>query len=755
MPKKINIDILDRIGKPKDMVDQLLNNQVEQVESKLGSQFKGIGNKILSLFVQNGNRLQLSADDVSHSIQQKIKEDEICLVLDKLVDEGLLNHAGDNRYEIANNVLAQRAYQKVEGTNLLLRQMEAMIRNRIERNVLLDEDDLNYLENSLDLLELTDAEREFVKQSKDAIRKKRRRLYFLMILAFSLLTTLTTWALINEQQTADLNERLNSVNDALREDTIRQNRLNAQLTQVRDSLNIKIGEAEASELEANYRRQEAEILQRESFRLQKEAELAAERARTAKGDADLQKLIAEQNANEANQLAKIAQQSEEEAQRLRQEAENAAFRAIAFNRIVISQNVATRSLQVENPKSQAIIALHTHLINEKEPMIGNSQHPYILKALYTACLNFNKSLDYSIPEIHAGAIQDIVYHPYLDIFYTIGSDGNILEWTVNQWANVGKPDLTFQTFAGSDNGALQNSAAMNAAGSLLLVGGELPLIQLFNTDSRQRIEIFPTNANVEIFQCGFLNSEQVVGFSKDSLYINQTGVDPLIIQKQPSKTNAIVPFNNRNYAIIYLGEEDTAIDGYTITRQLLDNNVMLESSLSFPGESFSDLSAVGHYQKQDTSLVAFGFDDGRLMLLKLNFNGFTSLEDQFIRNQNQAPISDFAFSNDGSFMAAASYDGTISVWDLAEYTDPSYLPMVFDLHSGWALAVAFSKDSKYVLVGDQEGSITFWNLDPNAYAEQLCEDLLASSNNPNDYRISNTEWQTYFGDAITQETICR
>ena len=755
MPKKINIDIIERIGKPKDMIDQLLNNQVEQVESQLGSQFKGIGNKILSLFVQNGNRLQLSADDVSNSIQQKIKEEEICLVLDKLVDEGLLNHAGDNRYEIANNVLAQRAYQKVEGTNLLLRQMEAMVRNRIERNVLLDEDDLNYLENSLDLLELTSAERNFVQRSKDAIRKKRRRLYFFMILAFSLLTTLTTWALINEQQTADLNDRLNTINDALREDTIRQNRLNEQLRQVRDSLNIKIGEAEASEIEANYRRQEAEILQRESFRLQKEAELAAERARTAKGDADLQKLIAEQNANEARQLAEVARQSEEEAQKLRQEAENAAFRAIAYNKIVISQNVATRSLQIENPKSQAIIALHTHLINQKEPTIGNSRHPNILKALYTACLKYNSSLDYSIPEIHAGAIQDIVYHPYLDIFYTIGSDGNILEWTVDQWANVGKPALTFQTFAGSDRGALQNTAAMNPSGTQLLVGGELPLIQLFNTDSRQRVEIFPTNANVEIFQCGFLNSEQVVGFSRDSIYINQPGVDPIIIRKQSSKTNAIVTFKGQNYAVSYLGQEDSAIDGYTINRQILDDNNLETSSLSFPGESFSDLSAVGHFQKQDTCLVAFGFDDGRLMLLKLDFDEFTSLEDQFIRNQNQAPISDFAFSNNGAFMAVASYDGTISVWDLAMYNDPSYLPMVFDLHSGWALAVTFSKDNKNVIVGDQEGSITFWNLDPDAYAEQLCEDLLSSSNNPNDYRISNTEWQTYFGDVISQESICR
>ena len=186
MPKKINSDLLNNIGKPKDLLDGLLNNQVEQVEAELGAQFRGIGNKILSLFVQNGNRLQLSALYISEKIGNKIDEDTICQVLDKLVDANLLRFSGDNTYEIANNMLAKRAYQKVEGTNLLLRQMEAMVRNRIERDVLLDEDDLKYLENSLDLLELTPEERQFVDDSYTSIRKKKRRLYILIFLAFTI-----------------------------------------------------------------------------------------------------------------------------------------------------------------------------------------------------------------------------------------------------------------------------------------------------------------------------------------------------------------------------------------------------------------------------------------------------------------------------------------------------------------------------------------------------------------------------------------
>lgn len=754
MPKKINIDLIDRIGRPKDLVDNLLNSQVEQVEARLGGEFKGIGDKILSFFVKNGHRLQLSAADVSRQLQFRIDEDTLCQILDQLTEAGLLRFAGDNRYEITNNVLAQRANQKVEGTNLRIRRMELMVRNRIERDVLLDEDDLNYLENYLYLLELTEPERAFVQKSKDAIRRKRRFRLFLIIAAFSVLSLLTAWALWNQSEAVKYSEQLSNSLDDLQEETERKDSINEALEIARDSLRVQRDQALDNELRALTSAEEAKAAQRDSYLAQLRAQQAAEQARVEKGRADVLRIRAESLSKEAQDAAEKARQSEILAQEAAQEAENARARAEAFNKIVISRNVATRSIQNENPRSQAIIALHAYQINEELPEVGNTSHPAIIKALYTACQNFDDTLDFSITEIHVGAIRDIKYHPTRDVFYSASSDGNIWEWKVNSWPAVGKPSVTIEPFFGSDVGAVQNHMALNTDGSQLLVGGELPLMQLFNTNDRQSVTIFPTSTSAEVFQCGFLGGDQYIGFGADSLFIGQENAATTILAKQMSKTNAVIFYDNNYYPVSYRTNATQIPEGYEIRRQLFNGSNFEEESIEFPGESLLTLSVVEHFQLPDGNLlIAFGFEDGRLMILKTRFEDFSPVDDKFSRKQHLAPISDFAFSKNGKFLAAASYDGTVSVWELEKYMDPSYLPMVFDQHNGWAMSVAFSNAEDRLIVGDQEGNLTFWNLDPAAYANLLC-DIINSKTNNRDYKLSEAEWQTYFGSAVDQDPLC-
>ena len=215
----------------------------------------------------------------------------------------------------------------------------------------------------------------------------------------------------------------------------------------------------------------------------------------------------------------------------------------------------------------------------------------------------------------------------------------------------------------------------------------------------------------------------------------------------------MIQFNGQTYPASYRGEMINLPEGFEITRQIFNNDAFTQSSIEFPGEKFAEISAVDHFQKSDTLLIALGFEDGKIMLLETDFEEFFPMGDKYIREQHLAPISDFAFSATGKYLAIASFDGTVSVIEMDRYKSPSYLPMMFDIHNGWTLAVAFSNDEKHLIVGDQEGNLTFWNLDPSAYADQLCEDI-RNQFNGSDYQSKQSESQTYFGTGIVLPQIC-
>jgi WD40 repeat protein len=127
----------------------------------------------------------------------------------------------------------------------------------------------------------------------------------------------------------------------------------------------------------------------------------------------------------------------------------------------------------------------------------------------------------------------------------------------------------------------------------------------------------------------------------------------------------------------------------------------------------------------EVALLVVGFTSGRIMFIETDARG-----DRFLpRNadsrkefkQHQAAIADFAFSKNGKKLAVASYDGTVSVWDLERYSDPSYQPVILDRHSGWVLSVAFAHNDEFVISGCQDGSLYFWNVDPQQYAKFLCQ----------------------------------
>src|SRR5205807_4365911 len=69
-------------------------------------------------------------------------------------------------------------------------------------------------------------------------------------------------------------------------------------------------------------------------------------------------------------------------------------------------------------------------------------------------------------------------------------------------------------------------------------------------------------------------------------------------------------------------------------------------------------------------------------------------------------ITRVAFRLDGRFLASASLDQTVRIWD----ADVGKLVRTLEPHSQGVSAISFSPDSQTLVSGEQFGTIRFWDL---------------------------------------------
>lgn len=137
-----------------------------------------------------------------------------------------------------------------------------------------------------------------------------------------------------------------------------------------------------------------------------------------------------------------------------------------------------------------------------------------------------------------------------------------------------------------------------------------------------------------------------------------------------------------------------------------------------------------HQVDEANGYLVYGFSSGRIMILTINELNVSN--DPFFFDENnllkahQASISAITFSDNGKYLAVASYDGSVSIWDMSKYQEASYQPMLFDGMSSWATTVAFAQNDKTLITGCRDGSLYFWNTNPEDYANYLCRHLDAN-----------------------------
>jgi WD40 repeat protein/DNA-binding SARP family transcriptional activator len=76
-----------------------------------------------------------------------------------------------------------------------------------------------------------------------------------------------------------------------------------------------------------------------------------------------------------------------------------------------------------------------------------------------------------------------------------------------------------------------------------------------------------------------------------------------------------------------------------------------------------------------------------------------------LKTNDDHPFVDLAFSPDGRLLAAANFDGTAKVWDLASGEERLMLPI-----GGLVVAVAYSPDGRLLATGGSDGTVRVWDV---------------------------------------------
>lgn len=783
--KKVDLNLLNSIGKPRAIVDGMLDLQVEALEASLGRKAGGTGNKILSLFVKNGYRVQLTEEVVIKKMKAitKLSEDEIGGLIYGLYESDLLRKTSNEQYELANNFIARKAFEKVEAENRVLRTIKSTINDRMSRNELLDRLYLNYISPSLTQLELNTEESDFVKKSEKAVRRRRRLLNIALIILFLLMGILAIGAVYNYQR----------ANKALIESRDYTKKLEAE----KEKTEMARADAEAARGEAEESRDDAKAERNNALESQR---IAEQLRNTAIADRDsiiqlkiaadalvveLEKLRkeAEGERNNALKSKEIAEKSEAISEELRLKAEQ-------INKIITSRIAANRSLQIEDNHMRSLVALEAYKIN-KNNSEGDIYHPNIVKALYSAVEAKNE--DFFVEKEIVGSVKDIIVNASGNVFYTTGSDGKVREWQVNQWNQIGKPEINTIIEFEEQVDAVHNALALSADGRRILVAGESPSFQVLDTRTKKRLSQYNFGPKGEqIYTAEFDEEGNFCGMGRENAYFLFEGYlgniktqqfsytkkednrSPLIsIEKLPSKVSLFRKIGGEIRAYSIHGEYSESAYGYLTKIQRIDgeNNRIEEYTQAFGGAEEVDygmLTAVEFKQlDKKNGLLVYGFSSGKIMIVRSE--DLEKMDDPFLGDNDifkahQAAISDMKFSKNGNFLAIASYDGSVSVWDMSRYNDAAYQPMVFDMPS-WVLSVAFAHDDDVLITGCKDGSIYFWNINPDDYANYLCSSLFdgradyakkqekvnrlqnkSGGRGIQHNEISKTDYERYFGE---------
>jgi WD40 repeat protein len=485
--------------------------------------------------------------------------------------------------------------------------------------------------------------------------------------------------------------------------------------------------AEAQRDIADRARREAEDARKAEEIQKQQAELRRLEAEKAKAEADRQRTIADANAVAARKAEGEATVNAERATKNAEIAQRERYLAIASRMAIKSKELGN------DPEQEALVAQQAYLFNKK--FNGYPYNSDIYSGLYYALKNNNDPLTLSLEAHKNGAARALETHGKGNHIYSGGSDGQIIRWSYanNKWnaeiimddAKRGGSYLVFTMDTSPD-------------GNLLAAGGLYPV----NRNSNY-IELYDLNNISKGAKkiTGFISDIENIHFTPDGKGLYARDNSGFSIRYSDLSTAKEVISSKEKIVSLDLNENGTMLAGAGVNGNLylwdIGKNYS-STTIKMP----KGLSAVKF--APDGRQVVVGDRDGVLYLIS---NGIP------VRTLagHSSQIEDIDFNHAGSFMATASKDHTVRLWNFKELNQQ---PILLSDHD-WAWSVAFTPDDSQLMVGINTVRQTATGVDQTIHAYptniDVMKDILCNKVGRN---MSQEEWDNFVAKDLDYEKTC-
>ena len=494
--------------------------------------------------------------------------------------------------------------------------------------------------------------------------------------------------------------------------------------------------AEAAALEQQKLAEEAADEARRQEQIANEQKLAAQKAQE---QAEIQRQSAIQSAQIAREQEAIAKEKEKEANEAkdeadvkRQEALVAKARADKLRYQAIASAMAIKSTQLgrEQRDLKGLLAQQAYLFNvEYEGKVYDND---VYNGLYDALKIYDDPLVRDLGDATHGHNKGVYAMASVqegNDIYTGGTEGKILKWSLNGLDRVAD---TLVMARGASH--IINSIAISESKGILISGGNYPKLQ--NSTFVEIIDLNGGEMQKPRELKGFNGNVKRIITTKDGsgAYVLDNG----------GTTIKYTDFNNVTEVLKTSTEiSDIALtaDGSTIiaadrkgviTKYEVTNNMKAE-------KVFDNKERIYAMAVSTDNQIAIGQQNGMVKLFSMdNTERVTRLVG------HSSWINQIKFSPNGKFIATASNDKSVRLWNRDNLTDQ---PIILPHLEEWAKSVSFTPDNQQVLVGTQDRQVKVYPTLRDDMSGLLCEKYLRRN-------MTEDEWDTYVATDIDDLLTC-
>ncbi len=459
------------------------------------------------------------------------------------------------------------------------------------------------------------------------------------------------------------------------------------------------------------------------------ADQRAEEARIQKENAEKQRQIAVLNENLAKENEILANEQKDSATVAKElaienalEANRQREEALRMRMLSIGKAMSIKSLQASGQKDlQTLLAYQAYLFNKNNSGYENDADIYA--GLYNVARLYGNT-NYKTFKGHTGEVKSVAFVPGKNEFYTSGSDGKVLKWSLDN------KDQTLQVvYSGTD---IIEVLAVSPDDSWLALGS-----------SNSSVKMIPLKGDSKGFDLtGHKGMIKSLIFSYDGKYLYSAALDGKVLKWDiAAKTSTNVSDGSMQITSIDVSSRGNYIAGISN-----DGNVVVWNPDN-KSDSFRLPTAGKNIQvirfNPESNILAIGDISGNVELWDIYNRKMISTV-----KAHSAQLNDIQFNPTLKQMATASTDKTIKIFNIQDPSDLTEPPITFNDNEGFVLVLRFSPDGQIIVSGGYEG-------EPNlvsrpTHVDNLVKDIcnIVSRN------LTQDEWNTYVGRDIKLEKTC-